>query len=256
MIDPRACIDPGAHIGENVTIGPWTIIGAEVEIGAGTWIGPHVVIKGPTRIGKDNKIFQFASVGEDCQDKKYRGERTYLDIGDRNIIRECCTIHRGTGQGGEITRIGNDNFFMAYVHIAHDCMIGNQTVFSNNASLAGHVIVEDYAIFSGFSAVHQFCKIGRYSFIGGATMVVKDVLPYILVNGHDAKAIGLNLTGLKRHNFSLETTNYLRRAYKIIFRSHLTVAEALKELALLVQDCAEVQPMIDMLRQSDRGIIR
>jgi UDP-N-acetylglucosamine acyltransferase len=256
VIDPRACVDPAARIGENVIIGPWTLIGPEVEIGAGTWVGPHVVLKGPTRIGRDNKIFQFASVGEDPQDKKYEGERTFLEIGDRNIIRECCTIHRGTGQGGGVTRIGNDNLFMAYVHIAHDCMIGSQTVFSNNASLAGHVIVEDYAIVSGFSGVHQFCKIGSYSFIGGATMVVKDVLPYTLVNGHDAKAIGLNLTGLKRHNFTLETTNYLRRAYKIIFRSNLTVTEAIKELVPLAADCSEVGSMIEMLQGSDRGITR
>lgn len=256
MIDPRACIDPSACIAENVTIGPWTVVGPEVEIGEGTWIGPHVVLKGPTRIGKDNKIFQFASVGEDCQDKKYQGERTFLEIGDRNIIRECCTIHRGTSQGGGVTRIGDDNLFMAYVHIAHDCIIGNETVFSNNASLAGHVIVEDHAIFAGFSGVHQFCKIGRYSFIGKATMVVKDVLPYVLIAGYDAKAIGLNLVGLKRHNFKLETTNYLRRAYKIIFRSHLTVQEALKELALLAKDCPEVGIMIDMLEHSERGITR
>lgn len=256
MIDSRACIDPSAKIGENVSIGPWTVIGPEVEIGSGTWVGSHAVIKGPTRIGDDNKIFQFASVGEDPQDKKYEGERTFLEIGDRNIIRESCTVHRGTGQGGGITRIGNDNLFMAYVHIAHDCIIGNHTVFSNNASLAGHVIVDDYTVLGGFSGVHQFCRVGPYSFIGRAAMVVKDVLPYVLVAGHDPKVIGLNLVGLKRGNFTVEATNDLRRAYKIIFRSHLTVQDAVKELAPLVSSCPEIQLMIDRLMESERGITR
>lgn len=256
MIDPRACVDSSARIAENVTIGPWSVIGPEVEIGPGTWVGPHVVIKGPTRIGADNKIFQFASVGEDPQDKKYQGERATLEIGDSNIIRECCTINRGTGQGGGVTRIGNENLFMAYVHIAHDCIIGNQTVFSNNASLAGHVTVDDYVIFAGFSGVHQFCRVGAYSFIGKATMVVKDVLPYLMVVGYDARTIGLNLTGLKRWNFSLETTYFLRRAYKIIFRNNLTVPEALKELEPLTLECAEIRPMVEILAGSERGITR
>jgi UDP-N-acetylglucosamine acyltransferase len=256
VIDPRACIDSSARIAKDVTIGPWTVIGPEVEIGPGTWVGPHVVIRGPTRIGADNKIFQFASVGEDPQDKKYQGEHAVLEIGDRNIIRECCTINRGTGQGGGITRIGNDNLFMAYVHIAHDCIIGNHTVFSNNASLAGHVIVDDYVIFAGFSGVHQFCRVGTYSFIGKATMVVKDVLPYLMVVGYDARTIGLNLVGLKRWNFPLETTHYLRRAYKIIFRSHLTVPEALAELEPLSLECEQIRLMIDMLASSERGITR
>lgn len=256
MIDSRACIDSSACIAQGVTIGPWAVIGPEVEIGPNTWIGPHVVLKGPMKIGAENKIFQFASVGEDPQDKKYRGERTVLEIGDHNVIREFCTINRGTGEGGGITRIGDDNLFMAYVHIAHDCIIGNHTVFANNASLAGHVIVEDHVIFSGFSAVHQFCKVGRHSFIGKATMVVKDVLPYILVSGYDAKAIGLNLVGLKRHDFSLETTHWLRQAYKLIFRSHLTVAQALDALTPLSKECPEILHMIDMLIHSERGITR
>lgn len=256
MIDPRTCIDPNAIIGDNVSIGPWTVIGPEVEIGSGTWIGPHVVIRGPTRIGANNKIFQFASVGEDPQDKKYQGERTFLEIGDRNIIRECCTVHRGTGQGGGVTRIGDDNLFMAYVHIAHDCLIGNQTVFANNASLAGHVSVEDYVVLGGFSGVHQFCKLGAYSFIGRAALIVKDVLPYVLVAGHESKVIGLNSVGLKRWEFKPETIDYLKRAYKVIFRKHLAVQDALEELETLVTNCREIQLMIDMLRQSERGITR
>lgn len=256
MIDSRAEIDSKAKIAENVTVGPWTIIGPDVEIGSGTWIGPHAVIKGPTRIGKDNKIFQFASVGDDPQDKKYLGEKTFLEIGDRNVIRECCTINRGTVQGGGVTRIGDDNLFMAYVHIAHDCIIANQTIFSNYVGLAGHVTVEDYAIFGCYAAVHQFCTIGAHSFIARATMVTKDVLPYLLVSGYNAEACGLNTEGLKRRGFDAEAINQLRRAYKIIFRNDLTAMQAMEELAPLVSECAAIQPMIDALQKSERGIVR
>ncbi len=257
MIDKQAIIDPSAKIAENVTIGPWTIVGANVEIGEGSWIGSHVVIKGPTRIGRHNKIYQFASVGEDPQDKKYQGEDTLLEIGDNNVFRECCTINRGTVQAGGVTRIGNDNLFMAYVHIAHDCIIGDHTIFAVHASLAGHVIVQDYAIFSGFSGVHQFCTIGAHSFLGGGTLVGKDILPYIIAHGgHEAKASGLNTEGLKRRGFSNETINHLRRAYKIIFRSNLTVAQALEQLNEMLVECPEVKLMIDVLQQSSRGILR
>lgn len=256
MIDNRADIAPSAKIAEGVTIGPWSMIGPDVEIGEGTWIGPSVVIKGPTRIGHNNKIYQFASVGEDPQDKKYNGEKTFLEIGDNNIIRECCTINRGTVQDGGITRIGNDNLFMAYVHIAHDCDIGNYTVFSNNASLAGHVIVKDHVILSGFAGVHQFCVLGEHSFIAKATLVTKDVLPYILVAGHDAEACGLNLVGLKRRGFSAEAINAIKKAYKIIYRNGLTVEQAIEQLTELAVESAEVRLMMEALQQSERGVVR
>lgn len=256
MISPHALIDKNARIAENVTIGPWTVIGPDVEIDEGTTIASHVVIKGPTRIGRNNKIFQFASVGEDPQDKKYAGEKTLLEIGDHNIIRESCTINRGTVQAGGITRIGNDNLFMACVHIAHDCIIHNNATFANHASLAGHVIVEDYAILSGFSGVHQFCYIGKHSFVGGGTMVTMDVLPYVLVDGHEAKTCGLNSEGLKRRGFSSEAINILRRAYKIIFRNGLTVSQALEQLNELLAECPEVGLLIEALQRSTRGIVR
>lgn len=256
MIDSRAIIDPSAQIAENVEIGPWTFIGPNVQIGEGTQISPHVVIKGPTRIGRNNKIFQFASVGEDPQDKKYQGEKTFLEIGDNNVIRESVTINRGTIQAGGITKIGNDNLFMACVHIAHDCLIGNANIFANHSSLAGHVLVGDCATFSGFSGVHQFCTVGSYSFIGGGTMVTKDVLPYVLVDGHDAKAHGLNAEGLKRRGFNSDTINHLRRAYKIIYRNNLTVPEAVEQLTQLLPECPEIDIMLTALQESTRGIIR
>lgn len=256
MIDQRAVIDPNARIADNVTIGPWTLIGPDVEIAEGTWIGPHVVIKGPTRIGRENKIYQFASIGEDPQDKKYKGEKTLLEIGDRNVFRESCTINRGTVQAGGITRIGNDNLFMACVHIAHDCLIDNNAIFANHSSLAGHVLVGDFAILSGFSGVHQFCTIGAHSFVGGGSMVTKDVLPYVLVDGHDAKTCGLNSEGLKRRGFSPEAITTLRKAYKIIYRNGLTVAQAIEQLNELLPECPEVGLMIKALQESTRGIVR
>ncbi len=255
MISDLAIIDPTAKIAADVSIGPWSIIGPEVEIGAGTWIGPHAVITGPTKIGQQNKIFQFASVGADPQDKKYQGERTFLEIGDRNVIRECCTLNRGTVQGGGVTRIGNDNLFMAYVHIAHDCIVGNQIVFANNASLAGHVTVQDYAILSGFAGVHQYCTIGAHSFIGGASTVTKDVLPFMLVASHNT-VNGINKEGLRRRGFSQDIIDGLRRAYKIIYRQGLTVSEAIEELQTLLPECPEVSLLIDALQQSTRGIVR
>lgn len=257
MIDPRADIHPNAQIGKDVTIGPWTLIGPDVVIGDGTWIASHVVIKGPTRIGRENKIFQFASVGEDPQDKKYKGEKTRLEIGDRNDIRESCTINRGTEQGGGLTSIGNDNLFMAYVHIAHDCHIHNQTIFANYSGLAGHVIIEDCVIFGGYAAVHQFCTIGAHSFIAKSTMVTKDVLPYLMIaGGYTPTASGLNLEGLKRRGFSADTIQQIKRAYKIIFRSDLTVVDALVQLEPLAAECDAVKPMIDALKNSVRGVVR
>lgn len=193
MIDPRAIIDPKAELAADVHIGAFSIIGPEVVIGAGTWVGPHVVVNGPTRIGRDNKIFQFSSLGEMPQDKKYQGEPTLLEIGDRNVIREFCTLNRGTAQGGGVTRIGHDNWIMAYVHLAHDCLIGNQTIFANNASLAGHVVVEDQVILGGFTQVHQFCTLGAHSFTAFGSGIAKDVPPYVMVAGHPAAPHGLNV---------------------------------------------------------------
>ena len=256
MIDERAIIDPSARIAANVDIGPWAIIGPNVEIGEGCWIGPHTIIKGPTRIGKNNRIFQFASIGEEPQDKKFHGEESSLEIGDDNTIREFCTIHRGTEDGEGVTHIGDDNWLMAYAHIAHDCYVGSHTIFSNNATLAGHVRVEDYVTLSGFSAVHQFCFLGKHSFVGALTGVTKDVLPFILVDGRDPVAAGLNIVGLRRRGFSRETIDMLKRAYKIIFRQGLVVKDAIAELQELVTECSEIKLMIEVLQNSKRGIVR
>lgn len=254
MIDKTAIIDPTAKIAENVHIGPYTVIGSDVEIGEGTWIGPHVVIQGPTKIGRDNKIFQFSSVGEMPQDLKFKGEKTYLEIGDRNVIREFCTLHRGTVQDKSVTRIGNDNLFMAYVHIAHDCQVGNHTIFSNNASLAGHVKVEDYVTLGGFSGVSQRCRVGAHSFISTNSVVIKDVPPYVKVSGYYAKPFGLNTVGLQRRGFAEETITHLRRAYKIIYRNGLTVVNAIEELQKMV--CPEIKLLIEFIETSSSGIVR
>lgn len=256
MIHSTAIIDPTARIAANVQIGPWTVIGANVEIGEGTWIGPHVVIQGPTKIGKDNKIFQFSSIGEIPQDKKYRGEETFLEIGDRNTIREFCTFNRGTAQDNSITRVGNDNLFMAYVHIAHDCIVGNSNIFANNASLAGHVIIDNHVILSGFSGVFQACRVGAHSFICMGSLVDKDVPPFVKVSGDHAKPFGLNTVGMKRFGFTEETILALRRAYKVIYRQGLTVRQALEELNTMAKDYQEISLFIDFLQTSERGIVR
>lgn len=256
MIHPTAIIDPGARLASGVSVGAYSVIGAGVEIGAGTWIGPHVVINGSTRIGRNNRIYQFSSVGEVPQDKKYAGENTLLEIGDGNVIRESCTINRGTVQGGGVTRIGNNNWIMAYVHIAHDCIIGNETVFANNASLAGHVTVNDYVIIGGFTLVHQFCAVGAYAFTAMGSAISKDVPPYLMVSGHMAKPHGLNTEGLKRRGFGPETISQLRRAYKILYRSNHTVEQALEQLRSLVPECAEVGPLVEFLEKTTRGIVR
>lgn len=253
MIDKTAIIHPSAKIAKNVAIGPYSIIGENVEIGEGTWIGPHVVIQGTTRIGRDNKIFQFASVGEVTQDKKFTGDETFLEIGDRNMIREFCTLNRGTSKD-TITRIGHDNLLMAYVHVAHDCEVGNHTVFANNASLAGHVIVEDYAILSGFAGVFQFCRVGAYSFAAANSVIIKDVPPFMKVAGHYAKPFGLNTVGLQRRGFAADTITQLRRAYKVIYRNGLTVAKAIEELQNV--PCPEVQQLVQFIETSNTGIVR
>ncbi len=256
LIDSRALIDPSAKIASNVEIGPWTIIGPDVEIGTGTVIGPHVVVKGPSKIGKNNRIFQFSSVGEDCQDKKYAGEPTTLTIGDNNVIREGVTIHRGTVQDAGTTVIGSDNLFMAYAHVAHDCVVGNNVIMANNTAIAGHVHVGDWAILGGFTAVHQFCKIGAHVMCGTSTVVLKDIPAYIMANGNTAKPHGINVEGLKRRGFNADTLACLRRAYKTIYRKKLTTAQAVSELKEMLDECPEILPLINSIESSNRGIIR
>ncbi len=255
-VDPRAVVDPSAHLAPGVSVGAYAIIGAEVKIGAGTTVGSHVVIKGPTVIGKENRLYPFSSIGEDPQDKKYGGEQTRLEIGDRNVIREYCTINRGTEQGGGVTRIGDDNWIMAYVHIAHDCLIANHTVFANNASLAGHVRVDDYAVLGGFTLVHQFCAIGAHSFSGMGSALSKDLPPYVRASGNPAVPRGLNREGLKRRGFSPETIQVLRQAYRTLYRSGLTLEEATQKLCLMAQQYDEVGVLVDFLKRSQRSILR
>lgn len=256
MINEYAIIHPSAKLGKGVSVGPGSIIGADVEIGEGTWVGPHVVIQGPTVIGKYNKIFQFASVGDEPQDITYQGEPTRLELGDHNIVREFCMISRGTVKGGGLTRVGHHNFFMAYTHIGHDCMVGNHVIMVNYSALSGHVIVDDYANIGAYAAIHQFCYVGQYAFIARATYVTKDVLPYVMIAGQSTSACGINTVGLRRRGFSSSAIDCLRRAYKIIFRKGLTVQQAILELDVLKADCPEVLPMIDALNQSTRGIVR
>jgi len=255
-IHPSAIIDPAARIADDVTIGAYSVIGAEVEIGAGSWIGPHVVINGPTKIGCENRIFQFASIGEIPQDKKYRNEPTRLEIGDRNVIREGCTIHRGTIQDQGLTRIGNDNWIMAYVHVAHDCILGDNITMSNNVALAGHVTVGDYATLGGFTLVHQFVSIGSHSFTGMGSGIGKDVPPYLMVSGNPAAPHGLNSEGLKRRGYTPEQLASLRRAYKVLYRSGKTLEEAMSELESMAESAAELSPFVEFLKSQTRGIVR
>ena len=256
MIDPRAIIDPSAKLGDNVEIGPWSTVGPDVEIGAGTRIHSHVVIKGPTRIGRNNQVYQFASVGEDTQDMKYRGEPTRLVVGDNNIIREGVTIHRGTVQDRSETTIGNDNLLMAYVHIGHDSVIGNHCLLVTNAALAGHVIIDDWAILSGYTLVHQFCRIGAHAFTGMGSVVGKDVPAYVIVNGNPAAARSINMEGLRRHGFSKADITVLNKAFKLVYRRGLSVDEALAELGVLAEQCPPVSALITSLQSSARGIVR
>lgn len=256
LIAPSAIIDPSAQLAECVVVGPWSWIGPNVRIGAGSVIGPHVVIKGPTQIGQANQIFQFSSVGEDTPDLKYKGEPTRLVIGDHNIIREGVTIHRGTVQDRAETTIGDHNLLMAYVHVGHDCVIGNHCILVNNASLAGHVQVADWVILGGYSLVHQFCHMGAHSFSGMQTAIGKDVPAYTMVYGSPAKARSINVEGLHRRGFSDEAIQALRRAYKIVYRQKNTVEEALLALVPLAVDFPEVAIFRDSIEQSRRGITR
>lgn len=256
MIHPQAIVDPSAKIGDNVSIGPFSVIGKDVEIGDNTEVGPHVVIQGPTRIGCDNRIFQFASLGDMPQDKKYRDEPTRLEIGDRNVIREYCTMNRGTVQDDGVTRVGNDNWIMAYTHIAHDCKVGDHTIFANNAQIAGHVHVGDHTILGAFTAVHQFVRIGLRSFSAMGTIITKDVPPYVMVSGNPASPHGLNTEGMKRAGESTEKQQALRKAYKILYRSGLTFEQAKTELAKLESEVKEIAPFCLFLQQVSRGIVR
>ncbi len=258
-IHPTALVDASVRLGGNISIGAYSIVGADVEIGDGTWIGPHVVINGPTRIGRDNRIFQFTSLGEMPQDKKYAGEPTRLEIGDRNTIREFCTFNRGTLQDAEVTRVGNDNWIMAYVHLAHDCQVGDHTIFANNAQLAGHVHVGDWAILGGFTVVHQFVRLGAHCITGMGSILFQDVPPFVTAAGNPVAPHGINSEGLKRRGYSPETIAGLRRAYKTLYRSGLKLDEAMAAIAseaLTQGDLAPLAMLADFLAVPGRGIIR
>jgi len=256
MIHSQAIIEAGAVIGKNVTIGPWTYIASNVVIGDNCEISAHVVINGPTKIGDGNRIFQFASIGEDCQDLKYAGEPTELIIGDNNTFRECCTIHRGTIQDNSLTKIGSNNLFMAYTHVAHDCMVGSHCIMANNASIAGHVHVGDYVIIGGMSGVHQFCHIGSHSFVAANALVLKDIPAYVMASGHPAKPFGLNSEGLKRRGFASDTILSIKRAYKSIYRKKLSIVDALLEISSRDNPSPELTAFTDSIENSTRGIIR
>ena len=256
MIHPQAIVHPDAQVADDVDIGPWTSIGADVVIGPGCEIASHVVIKGPTVIGRNNRIYQFSSVGEDTPDLKYKGEPTRLVIGDNNIIREGVTIHRGTVQDRSETTIGHHNLIMAYVHIGHDSVVGDHCILVNNTALAGHVVVGDWAILSGFTLVHQYCHIGAHSFTGMGSAIGKDVPAYVMVNGSPAAAKSINAEGLRRRGFSREQIAAITRAFKIIYRRGLTADEALLQLQQLVEESPVLTLLIDSLQNSTRGIVR
>ena len=256
MIDSRAVVSPQAEVAASAEIGPFSIIGPDVSIGAGTWVGPHVVINGPARIGEQNKIYQFASIGDAPQDKKYQGEPTRLEIGDRNVIREFVTVNRGTVQGEGVTRIGDDNLLMAYSHVAHDCRVGNQIVLSNVATLGGHVEIGDYAILGGLSAVHQFTRVGAYCFIANNAAVTRDVPPYVLAVGQPAEPHSVNAVGLKRRGFTDEQIRNVRRAYRVLYRSGLKLQAALDMLDKAAETQAEIRPFVEFIRRSSRSIVR
>lgn len=256
MIHPQAVAHPAARLAEGVEVGAFSVVGADVEIGAGTWIGPHVVIVGPTRIGRDNRIHQFCSIGDAPQHFGYRGEPTRLEIGDRNVIREYCTLNRGTVAGGGVTRLGNDNFIMAYCHVAHDCQVGDRTVFANCASLAGHVHVGDYAFLGGFTVAHQYCRIGAHCMTALGTITFMDIPPYVTASGNPAAPHGLNLRGLRRRGFSDQAVDALCHAYKVLYKSKLRLSEAVEQLEALAGSSAEVRELAEFVKASERGIIR
>ena len=256
MIDPHALVSPQAQLAADVTVGPFSVIGPGVEIGPGTVIGPHAVINGPTRIGAGNRVFQFASIGDAPQDKKYNGEPTRLEIGDRNVFRESCTVNRGTTHGSGITRIGNDNLFMAYSHVAHDCIIGDKAIFANCAALGGHVEIGDWVILGGLTAVHQFVKIGAHAFLAGGAIVQRDVPPYVMVAGNPAQPHMVNSEGLKRRGFDEEQVKNIRDAYRVLYRSDLKLADALEKLQPLAAARSEIKMFVDFISGSTRSIVR
>ncbi len=256
MIHPTAVVDASVKLGAGVSIGAFSVIGAHVEIGDECVIGAHVVIQGPTRIGRETRIFQFASIGADPQDKKFHGENSQLILGERNMIREFVTINRGTADGGGATRIGDDNWIMAYCHIAHDCQVGNNTVFSNGATLAGHCEVGDHVIFSGYSGAHQFCRIGSHAFLAMGTHLNGDLPPFMLAGVDYGRPRGINSEGLKRRGFSSERIAAIKRAYKTIYTSGLTLEEARAELARVAVDAPDVKQMLDFLNSGQRPLFR
>ncbi|MDO9048946.1 MAG: acyl-ACP--UDP-N-acetylglucosamine O-acyltransferase [Methylobacter sp.] len=256
LIDSTAIVDSKAELADDVSVGPFSVIGPGVKIGAGTVIGSHVVIKGPTTIGKHNRIYQFTSIGEDPQDKKYAAEITRLEIGDRNTIREYTSMHRGTKQDRSLTKIGNDNLFMAYTHVAHDCIIGNHVIMANGASLAGHVHLHSHAILGGFTLVHQFTQIGQYSFAAMGSAITQDIPPFVMVGGKPTRPHGINSVGMERNGISPEDIRLIRKAYKIIYKTNLRLEDAIDQMEDLAGESKELSDMVSFLRNVNRGILR
>jgi UDP-N-acetylglucosamine acyltransferase len=256
VIDPNAIIDPAAELDEGVAVGPFAVIGPKVRIGKGTTIGSHAVVRGPTTIGTDNQIFQFTSIGDDPQDKKYAGEDTILEIGNRNVIREFVTMNRGTSQDRGATTIGSDNLFMVSTHVAHDCIIGDHVILANGASLAGHVSIDDWAILGGFSLVHQFCRIGEHSFTGMNSVISKDIPPYVMVSGHPARPHGINSEGLNRRGFTAASIKAIKRAYKTLYKERMKLTEATVVLTEMAEEHPEIAMMTRFLEASERSIVR
>lgn len=255
-IHPTAIVDPSAELAAGVTVGPYAIIGAGVVIGEGTRIATHAVVLGPTRLGRDNHVFQFASVGDVPQDKKFAGERTFLEIGDRNVFRECCTVSRGTVTGAGVTRIGNDNLFMAYTHVGHDCIVGDHCIFANYATLAGHVEIDDHVILGGYAGVHQFCKIGTHAFLANNSAATRDVPPFVMAAGTPAEPKGINAEGLRRRGFDAGQLANIKSAYKVLYRSGLKLGEATLELGRRVAEQPEIAPLVAFLPRVTRSLIR
>jgi UDP-N-acetylglucosamine acyltransferase len=255
-IDSRAVVAPDARIADDAQIGPFTVIGPEVSIGPGCWIGPHVVINGPTRMGAGNRVFQFASIGEVPQDKKYAGEHTELVIGDRNIFREYVSVNRGTATGAGVTRIGNDNLLLAYTHVAHDCVLGDHIVLSNAVNLAGHVELGDWVIMGGYAGAHQFCRVGAHAFIGNNTSVLQDIPPYVLATGHPAGPRSVNIEGIKRRGFTEVEQRAIRNAYRLLYRSELKLEESLAQLSELAKEHPVLAPMVEFIARPGRGLAR
>ena len=256
QIHPSAIVDPGAALGSDVRVGAYTVIGADVQIGDGCVIGSHVSILGPTRIGRNNRIHSHAAIGDDPQDKKFKGERTELVIGDDNVIREFCTLHRGTGSGGGVTRIGDDNWLLAYVHVAHDCQIGSHCILSNNCALAGHVVIGDWVVLGGYTLLHQFCRVGDHAFTAMNAKINADVPPFVLVGGDYAVPRGINSEGLKRRGFDSDRVRSIRRAYKTLYNSGLGLADAKAELAQMAAETPDIAAMLDFIEKSERSLLR